>query len=499
MPITTKPILITGATGYIGGRLVPQLLERGYRVRCLARDVRKLSGRGWDEDPRVEIVRGDVLDVESVRSAMEGCGSAYYLVHSMLAGERAFQGQDRAAAENFARAAEGAGLGRIIFLGGLGHKSEKLSPHLESRHEVGDVLREGKVPVTELRAAMIVGSGSASFEMLRSLVSKLPVMVCPKWVEVRTQPIAIRDVLAYLVGCLENGETAGQTFDIGGPDVLTYRQMMHRFAAILGLRRWIVVVPVLTPRLSAYWVNLMTPVNAGLAFALIESLQYETVCEEGQILKLVPIPRTGFDDACRWALDKVNQHAVETRWTNASLPHRFERVSLPILALENSPIHDEQRFEADVPPLALFDKVRRIGGDVGWYYAGWLWKIRGWMDRAIGGVGLRRGRRDPVSVRIGDAIDFWRVEDVVPGRRLLLHAEMIVPGDAWLEFRVEPVDESHSELIQTAYFRPSPFWGRAYWYACFPLHWFVFQGMARSIVRAAERDFRPEEAPLATR
>ena len=499
MPITTKPILITGATGYIGGRLVAPLLERGYRVRCLARDPRKLSGRGWDEDPRVEIVKGDVLDLESVRSAMEGCFSAYYLVHSMLAGERKFQDQDRVAAENFARAAEGAGLERIIYLGGLGRKAEKLSPHLESRHEVGDVLRGGKVPVTELRAAMIVGSGSASFEMLRSLVSKLPVMICPKWVEVRTQPIAIRDVLAYLVGCLESGETAGRAFDIGGPDVLTYRQMMLRFAALLGYRRWIVVVPVLTPRLSAYWVNLMTPVNAGLAFALIESLQYETVCEEGRIHELVPIPRTGFDDACRWALDKVNQHAVETRWTNASLPHRVERVSLPILAPENCPVRDEQKFQADVPALALFDKVRRIGGDVGWYYADFLWEIRGWMDRAIGGVGIRRGRRDPVSVRIGDAIDFWRVEDVVPGRRLLLHAEMIVPGDAWLEFRVDPIDESHSELIQTAYFRPSPFWGRAYWYACFPLHWFVFQGMARSIVAAAERDAKPEEAGVPTR
>ncbi len=491
------PILITGASGYIGGRLVPQLLEKGYRVRCLARDVRKLSGRGWDQNPRVEIVRGDVLDFESIKKAMDGCDAAYYLVHSMLAGEKSFESHDRVAAENFAKGAEANGLERIIYLGGLGRKAERLSPHLESRHEVGDVLRGGKVPVTELRAAMIVGSGSASFEMLRSLVSKLPLMICPKWVGVRTQPIAIRDVLAYLIGCLENPDTAGQSFDIGGPDVLTYRQMMHRFAAILGLKRRILVVPVLTPRLSAYWVNLMTPVNAGMAFALIESLQYETICEESKIRDLVPISRTGFDDACRWALDKVNQNAVETRWTNASLPHRVERVSLPILAPENCPVRDEQRFEADVPPLVLFDKVRRIGGNVGWYYGNFLWKIRGWMDRAIGGVGLRRGRRDPVSVRIGDAIDFWRVEDIVPGRRLLLHAEMIVPGDAWLEFRVEPVDEGRSELIQTAYFRPSPFWGRAYWYACFPLHWFVFQGMARSIVRAAERDATIQAVPVA--
>ncbi len=497
MPVTTKPILLTGATGYIGGRLVPQLLEKGYHVRCLARDVRKLSGRGWDEDPRVEIVRGDVLDRDSVRSAMEGSGAAYYLVHSMLAGERAFEDQDRAAAENFAAGAEAAGVDRIIYLGGLGQRSEKLSAHLASRHEVGDVLRTGPVPVTELRAAMIVGSGSASFEMLRSLVHKLPLMICPRWVETRTQPIAIRDVLAYLIGSLENPETAGGTFDIGGPDILTYHQMMLRFAGLQGFRRWVIVVPVLTPRLSAYWVNLMTPVNAGMAFALIESLAFETICEEGKIHELVPIPRTGFDDACQWALDKVNQNAVETRWTNASLParglpDRSERVSPSVLAPDNCPIRDQQRCPAGVPALALFDKVRRIGGHVGWYYAGFLWKIRGGMDRAIGGVGLRRGRRDPVSVRIGDAIDFWRVEDVVPGRRLLLHAEMIVPGDAWLEFRVEPRGDDQSELIQTAYFKPSPIWGKLYWYACFPLHWFVFSGMARNIVRAAERDARPE-------
>ena len=492
----TRPILITGATGYIGGRLVPQLLEKGFRVRCLAREPRRLSGRGWDEDPRVEIVQGDVLDRDSVRSAMQGCGAAYYLVHSMLSGEKSFESHDRVAAENFARGAEGAGLERVIYLGGLGRKAEKLSPHLESRHEVGDVLRGGKVPVTELRAAMIVGSGSASFEMLRSLVSKLPVMICPKWVEVRTQPIAIRDVLAYLIGSLENPATAGLTLDIGGPDVLTYREMMLRFAAILGTRRWIVVVPVLTPRLSAYWVNLMTPVNAGMAFALIESLQYETVCEEGKILGLVPIPRTGFDDACRWALDKVNQNAVETRWTNASLFQRADRGPRLKDCHEDYTVRDEQKFEAGVPALELFDKVRRIGGNVGWYYGEFLWKIRGMMDRAIGGVGLRRGRRDPVSVRIGDAIDFWRVEDVIAGRRLLLHAEMIVPGDAWLEFRVEPVDDSHSTLVQTAYFKPSWPWGWMYWYACFPLHWFVFQGMARNIVRAAERDSKANPAAI---
>jgi len=511
----TRPILVAGATGYIGGRLVPQLLAKGHRVRCMARDPRRLSGRDWDGDPRVEIVAGDVLDRESVERAMQGCGAAYYLVHSMLAGERKFEDQDRAGAENFAAAAASAGLERLIYLGGLGHRSEKLSPHLASRHEVGDVLRAGPVPVTELRAAMVVGSGSASFEMLRSLVKRLPFMICPRWVEVRTQPVAIRDVLAYLIGCLDVPATAGRTFDIGGPDILTYHEMMVRFAAVLGRKLRIVVVPVLTPRLSAYWVNMVTPVNAGLAFALIESLQCETICEESDIRTLVPIPPTGFEDAVRWALDKVNQHAVETRWTeeagrwaadpvvpravdgrrSSGLPDRADRVSPPVLAPENYSLRDQQRVEAPVPAKVLFDKVRRIGGDVGWYYADFLWEIRGWMDRAIGGVGIRRGRRDPFSVRIGDAIDFWRVEDVVPGRRLLLHAEMIVPGDAWLEFRVEPRDEGRSELIQTAYFRPTPFWGHAYWYACFPLHWFVFSGMARNIVRAAGHDAAAAAVP----
>jgi uncharacterized protein YbjT (DUF2867 family) len=493
MPMdTTRPVVVTGATGYIGGRLIPQLLAKGYRVRCVARDPRRLSGRSWEAEERVEVVRGDVLEPDSLRLAMKGSQAAYYLVHSMLSGEAAFEDHDRRAAENFATAAGEAGVERVIYLGGLGRRAQKLSPHLESRHEVGDVLRQGSVAVTELRAAMIVGSGSASFEMLRALVRKLPIMLCPRWVETRTQPIAIRDVLAYLIGCLETPGTSGGTFDIGGPDILTYHQMMIRFSAILGLRRKIITVPVLTPRLSAYWVNLMTPVNAAMAFALIESLAYETVCEEERILDLVPIPRTGFDDACRWALEKVNQNAVETRWTNASLPRRIgtgktsnAAPSLD-LALEACPIRDEQRVLANVSSLTLYDAVRRIGGGVGWYYAEFLWEIRGWMDRAIGGVGLRRGRRDPVAVRIGDAIDFWRVEDVLPGRRLLLHAEMIVPGDAWLEFRIESRDEDHSELIQTAYFRPSPFWGRLYWYACFPLHWFVFSGMARNIVRAAE-------------
>ena len=489
-----KPILVTGASGYIGGRLVPALLAAGYPVRCVVRDPRRLRGRDWED--RVEVVAGDVLDADSLGSALDGCGAGYYLIHSMTAGERGFEDRDRRAARNFAGAAAGAGLDRLIYLGGLGRSSEDLSPHLSSRQEVGDLLRAGPVPVTELRAAMIVGSGSASFEMMRALVKRLPIMICPRWVETRTQPIAIRDVLAYLIGCLQEPATANGTFDIGGPEVLSFRAMMHRFAAQLGKRRSMIVVPVLTPRLSAYWVNLVTPIPAGLAFPLIESLKSETICVDHRIRTLLPeIVPIGFDDAVRIALDQVRRSNVETRWSNASLPPRDDRPADRRVTFDpdDFPIRDVQRVVADAPAVALFDSVRRIGGTVGWYYADSLWRIRGALDRVVGGVGLRRGRRDPDRVRIGDAIDFWRVEDVVPGRRLLLHAEMRVPGDAFLEFRVEPLDDGRSELTQTAFFRPSGVQGRLYWSSLFPIHWFIFRGMARNIARAA-KDARMNEA-----
>ncbi len=474
-----KPILVTGASGYIGGRLAPLLVQQGRVVRCLARDPRKLRGRIWDE--RVEIAAGDVLDAESLRRALEGCGSAYYLVHSMAAGERGFAERDRLGAKTFAAAAAQAGLERIIYLGGLGRRSDPLSTHLASRHEVGDILRSAATPVIELRAAMIIGAGSASFEMMRALVEKLPIMICPRWVMTRSQPIAVRDMLAYLTACLEL-EPRGRILDVGGPDVLTYREMMLRFARILGLRRLIIDAPVLTPRLSAYWVNMMTPVPAGIAFPLIEGLKSEMVCENDEVRRLIPLEPLGFDEAVRQALEETKQHEVATRWTNASVDGRRAESFDPALF----PIQDVQTAVASVSAGVLFDRVRRIGGDVGWYYADWLWRIRGWLDRAIGGVGLRRGRRDPAHVLIGDAIDFWRVGDVEAGRRLLLHAEMKVPGDAWLEFRVEPLGEEQSTIIQTAYFRPTPFWGWLYWHALYPLHRLIFHGMVRAIARAAE-------------
>ena len=403
-----KPILITGASGYIGGRLVPQLAEQGHPVRCLARDPRKLSGRGWGDG--VEVVAGDVLDRDSLAPALAGCGAAYYLVHSMAGGERGFAERDRQAARNFAEAAAEAGLERIVYLGGLGRRHEDLSDHLSSRHEVGDVLRAGTVPAIELRAAMIIGAGSASFEMLRALVERLPVMICPKWVKTRSQPIAVRDVLAYLVGCLDIPvEAGGAVYDIGGPEILTYREMMLRFAAILGLKRTIIDVPVLTPRLSAYWVNLMTPVPAGIAFPLIEGLKSETICEDDRIRRLIPFEPIGFDEAVRRALDRIRRNEVTTRWTNASTRRRRPEVDFDPAAF---PIRDEQVVEVNAPAVVLFDRIRRIGGDVGWYYAGCAL-----ADPRRDGSADRRGRPASRASRPGAGLD-GRRHRLLAGRRL---------------------------------------------------------------------------------
>lgn len=483
----TPPILVTGASGYIGGRLAPLLLKRGYAIRCLARDPRRLTCRDWAS--RAEIVSGDVMDRDSLRRALHGCSAAYYLVHAMDR-RGGFEQRDREAAANFASVADEVGLQRVIYLGGLGkrsHDDANVSAHLRSRHEVGDILRQGPVPVTELRAAMIIGSGSASFEIMRALVYRLPVMICPRWVVTRTQPIAVRDVLAYLVGCLQVPETAGGRFDIGGPDVLTYKEMMERFARLVGLKRRMLVVPVLTPHLSAYWINLVTPVPGSLAFPLVEGLKAETVCEEDRIRHLVPLELTDFDSAVRRALDRIDQHAVETRWTNASLPDQAPRVEDVDRSLDGFPLRDVQTVAVEASAETLFECVQRIGGDAGWYYQTWLWRVRGAIDRLLGGVGLRRGRRDPQRVRIGDAIDFWRVEDFVPGQRLLLRAEMKVPGEALLEFRVRALSPSNAELTQTAHFRPHPVWGRLYWYSVYPVHVAVFRGLARGLARQAEK------------
>lgn len=481
-------VLVTGATGYVGGRLAPLLLQHGYRVRCMAREPRKLAGR-WDSFPsykgQLEIVPGDVLKPETLPAALRDIDTAYYLVHAMGDGEKGFVERELQSAREFARIAAEQGVRRIIYLGGLGRRDTETSPHLHSRHQTGDLLRTGSVPVTELRAAVIVGSGSASFEMLRHLTEKLPIMVCPRWIETRTQPISIDDTLAYLIAALDTQETAGRILDIGGPEVLTYREMMQTYAAVKRLRRIIITVPVLTPRLSAYWVNLMTPIPASIAFPLIEGLKTETVCENNQATCLMPFPLTPFRQAVERALQATDALEVPTRWTGAQrgmVRQDFDLSAIPARKL----FQDRRVLHTSASAKALNQALARIGGTVGWYYADWLWVIRGAIDRAIGGVGLRRGRRHPKQIAVGDAIDFWRVEEYTP-YRLRLRAEMKVPGQAWLEFQIQDNATGVHDLAQTAYYAPRSFWGKLYWYALIPIHFFVFRGLLRGIVRWAEQ------------
>ncbi|MFI8189215.1 SDR family oxidoreductase [Streptomyces sp. NPDC085946] len=484
--------LVTGATGYIGGRLVPELLAAGHRVRCLARSPERLRDHPWAGE--AEVVRGDVTDAPSVAAAMDGVDVAYYLVHALGTG-RDFEETDRRAARIFARAAREAGVRRIVYLGGLtpaGVPERELSPHLRSRAEVGRILLDSGVPTTVLRAAIVIGSGSASFEMLRYLTERLPVMVTPSWVRTRIQPVAVRDVLRALVGSARMPDDVNRAFDIGGPDVLTYREMMAGYAAVAGLpRRFIVPVPVLTPGLSSHWVGLVTPVPASIARPLTESLRHEVVCHEHDIARYVPDPPghpIGFHEAVRQALRRVRDAEVVTRWSSASVP------GAPSDPLPTDPdwaggsLYTDHRERAvRASPEALWRVVEGIGGENGWYSFPLAWALRGWLDRLVGGVGLRRGRRDAQRLRVGDSLDFWRVEEIEPGRLLRLRAEMRLPGLAWLEMYVDTDGDGRSRYRQRALFHPHGLLGQAYWWGVSPFHAVVFGGMARNIARAAEQ------------
>ncbi|MFE6800272.1 SDR family oxidoreductase [Streptomyces sp. NPDC057681] len=482
--------LVTGASGYIGGRLVPELLAAGHRVRCMARSPGKLRDHPWAGD--VDTVRGDVQDAESVAAALRGIDVAYYLVHSLGSGAD-FEAADRRAAEIFAAQAHACGVQRIVYLGGLtprGIPEGSISPHLRSRAEVGHVFLDGPVPATVLRAAVVIGSGSASFEMLRYLTERLPVMVTPSWVHTRTQPIGVRDVLRYLVGSATMTAEVDRTFDIGGPEVLTYSEMMRRYAAVAGLpRRLIVPVPMLTPRLSSHWVGLVTPVPAALARPLTESLRYEVVCSEHDIAAYVPDPPgrpLPFDEALALALRRVREAQVVTRWSSASAP------GAPSDPLPTDPdwaggslYQDERLSPVDASGEALWRVVEGIGGENGWYSSPLAWAVRGWLDRFVGGVGLRRGRRDTEHLRVGDSLDFWRVEEMETGRLLRLRAEMRLPGLAWLEMWVETDPQGGTRYRQRALFHPRGLLGHVYWWLAFPFHAVVFGGMTRNITRAA--------------
>jgi uncharacterized protein YbjT (DUF2867 family) len=468
-------ILVTGATGYIGGRLARQLLAEGHTVRAMARDPRRLAALGR---AGVECVAGDVLDAPSLTSALRGIDVAYYLIHSMGDG-RDFEARDRQAATNFADACRVAGVKRIIYLGGLGSEGPSLSSHLASRQETGKLLGQGTVPVTELRAAIIVGAGSASFEIVRDLAKRLRVMVCPRWVRSRCEPIVMHHVIAYLIGVLRVPQSVGQVLEIGGGEILTYEEMLRQCAEVMGKRILIFRVPVLTPRLSSYWLNLITSVPMSVARPLVEGLRNDVVTTDRRIHDWIPLERVTFREAAAIALAEEGAGPLPSRWTSAAARVSNRTGSSAVL-------RDERVRASRATPEMLFRAVERIGGTTGWYYGNGLWRLRGMVDRMFGGVGLRRGRRHPEEIVPGDAIDFWRVDEYVPGRLLRLRAEMKVPGAAVLEFEVSAQAGGGSKLCQRASFVPDSSWGRFYWDAMRPLHAFVFRGMADGIVRAAE-------------
>jgi uncharacterized protein YbjT (DUF2867 family)/uncharacterized protein YndB with AHSA1/START domain len=476
-----RSVLVTGATGYIGGRLVPRLLERGYAVRCFARDTRKLAERSWVDDPRVTLVEGDVLDEAALSRAMDGCTAAYYLIHSMVSAGDSYRERDLDLAETFARVASQTGVSRIVYLGGLGELGPDLSEHLTSRREVERVLRAGPVPVTALRAAMIIGSASASFEILRYLVERLPAMITPRWVDTECQPIAVDNALHYLVACLDVPETAGRAFDIGGPDVVTYQALMQTMATSLGLRRRAVLpTTFLTPTVSARWIHLVTPVSARFARPLAEGLRNRVVCRDDDAAHLMPTRLLTVREAIDAAVGDESRRQVETSWSDAGvIPGDPDWAG-------GKRFIDRREIAIAAPPRIVFDAMCSIGGTRGWFAANALWKLRGALDRLAGGPGLSRRRRDPERLRFGDVIDFWRVARIERVRRLVLRAEMRLPGEAELEFEVTP-HENGSTLVQIARFKPRGLAGIAYWYAVWPFHGFVFRQMIEGLRDAAER------------
>jgi uncharacterized protein YbjT (DUF2867 family) len=478
-------ILVTGATGYIGGRLIPLLLAAGHQVRCLVRDSNRLFGRSWHHS--VEIVEGDVFRPDSLAAAMQGVDIAYYLVHS-LGGGADFHQQDITAATNFGEAAHNAGVKRIIYLGGLATTSPELSEHLRSRQQSGDSLRLSGIPVTEFRAGVIVGSGSISFEMIRYLTERVPVMICPRWVYTRTQPIGIREVLAYLSQAIDVPDSTGLIIEIGGSEVITYGEMMKTYAEVRELRRWLVPVPLLTPRLSSLWVNLVTPIPAVIARPLIEGLRNENIVRDPVASRLFPgINPVSYRTSVERALAMLEAGNIETTWSDALSSSQGDAIPV-VLTNQEGMIREHRQMRVAASAADVYAVFSGLGGRNGWFFMDWAWRIRGWMDRVIGGVGMRRGRRDPDHLRVGDALDFWRVEMIEPDRLVRLRAEMKVPGKAWLQFHVLAREAGDVLLSQTAFFAPKGLMGWCYWYLLYPFHALIFSGMIREISRRAENN-----------
>ncbi len=475
------PVLVTGATGYVGGRLVPRLLDAGYRVRCLVRDPARLQGFSWYN--RVEVVTGDALDEASLEAALKGVSAAYYLIHG-LKGGRLNADRDLKAAHNFAAAAENQGVQRLIYLGELVDPSAQLSPYLRSRHETGYILRQSRIPVTEFRAGMIVGAGSALFEMIRYLAEREPILICPAWFFSEAQPIAIRNMLDYLVSALKVPESAGKLIEIGGSTRLTYATMLLDYAAERGLKRKLIRTPFYAPRLSAYWVHMVTPIHWRVVLPLIEGLRARLVADDREAKKLFPrIQPMDFRSALRLALGRIRSDRVETSWSDA-LVNTAGDVKPYLFTVESGLMLERRTMLVDLPPEMVFRSYMGIGGTRGWLYMDWAWALRGWFDKLIGGVGIRRGRRNPDDIRAGESLDFWRVEAVEKDRLLRLRAEMKVPGEAWLQFESTPQD-GKTRLTETAYYEPRGFWGFVYWYAMWPFHAFLFDGLIRRLAARA--------------
>ncbi|MBV6396964.1 MAG: hypothetical protein HFACDABA_02568 [Anaerolineales bacterium] len=477
----SKLILVTGATGYVGGRLVPRLLEAGQRVRCLVRDPARLEGRPWRA--QVEVVGGDALDQRLLADAMRGVSIAYYLMHGLQGGKINAE-RDLFVARNFAAAADEAGIERIIYLGELVDPTANLSPYLRARHETGYLLRYSKVPVTELRAGMIVGSGSVLFEMIRFIAERQPVFICPAWYFSEAQPIGIRDVLSYLIAALHEPESLNRVIELGGPTRLTYADMLLEYARERGLKRRVIRTPFHAPHLSAYWVHMLTPIHWRVVEPLIEGLRARLIVRDDAARKIFPhIQPMDFRTAVRLALNRVQRDNVETSWMDALVtaqgdlkPYRF--------TVEDGLFVERRQTRLDLPAETIFRAFSGIGGTRGWLYMDWAWALRGWLDKAIGGVGLRRGRRHPDQIRTGESLDFWRVEAVEPNRLLRLRAEMKIPGKAWLEFNSE-LQEGATLFTVAAYFDPHGLAGFLYWYAMWPFHKFIFDGLTRRIASRA--------------
>ena len=475
-------ILLTGANGYIGTRLLPILLEEGHEVVCMVRDERRFALE-TDFGDKVQIITGDLLKPESLKSIPADITAAYYLVHSMSGSGKDFVALELQSAKNFVKAIRLTKCNQLIYLTGIAN-DESLSKHLNSRLAVEEELKSSGIPYTILRAAIIIGSGSASFEIIRDLAEKLPIMVAPKWVRTRCQPIGIRDVLAYLSGVLANKKANNEVFDIGGPDILTYKQMIIQYGESRGLKRWILTMPVLTPRLSSLWLNLVTSVPYSLARSLVDSMKNEVICQNEDIKKVVPRTCLTYKEALNLAFEKIEQNSIVSSWKDALnrgyLETSFmDQVKVP----QNGTVEYKVKMPFERKAEEVFENVWGIGGKRGWYYLDWLWSLRGFLDKVFGGVGTRRGRTSNVSLQAGDVLDFWRVLLAdKSNKRLLLYAEMKVPGEAWLEFKIIQF-HGKSYLSQIATFRPHGLWGRIYWYAMFPFHLFIFDGMAKRITQ----------------